>query len=378
MKIKSVETFPMRYPLREPMSDATGVWHSWDTLIIKVTVESGEYGVGEIGPLHGGGLEVYRSIVETKLRPLLIGEDVFNRGFLFNKMLGVGTSSYAFGRQGAIMSAVGGIDIALWDLVAKILGTPVYNLLGGLFHKRIPAYASGFFGRNGKPLTAEECLEEARYYKDLGFKGIKMKIGFDRGSDLKNVEVVREALGDDILIMIDSNQGFSLHEAKLLVKRLEEYNIYFWEEPLSIFDIDGMIELSRYANFAIAAGENYYTAVDFKNLLEVQAIQIAQPDIIHSGGITGIKKISGLCEVYDIPLAPHIHATVGFAASVQLLAACSNTLMAEYIMTGGSYELRRELFGDVYIADGGYIEVPELPGLGLELNEEVLQKYLVK
>lgn len=376
MKITAVETFPLSFPLKEPASDATGIWHTWNTLLIKITAENGMFGIGEVGPLHGGGLRVYQALVESKLKELLIGEDVFQREYLFNKLIGIGTSSYAFGQQGAIVSAVGGIDIALWDLVGKILNTPVYNLLGGLYQKKIPAYASGFFGKNGSVLNQQQCVEEATFYKDLGFKGVKMKIGFNREFDLQNIEAVRKTLGKDFLIMVDANQGLTLHEAKMISRRLEEYDIYFVEEPLSIFDIEGMAELSKNVNFAIAAGENYYSAADFRTLFEKRAIQIAQPDIIHAGGLTGMHKIACLAKIYNVPLAPHIHATVGVAASIQLLAAASNTLMAEYIMTGGSYELRKELFGDSYQVKDGYIEVSDLPGLGVELNEKAIQKYL--
>ena len=129
MKITDVEAFPISFPLETPAQDATGVWDSWNTVIVKITAEDGTFGYGEIGPIHGGGIPIFKAIVDHKLKSLVIGEDAFDRERLYEKMLGKGTSSYALGQKGAIVSGVAGIDIALWDLVGKILKVPVYKLL---------------------------------------------------------------------------------------------------------------------------------------------------------------------------------------------------------------------------------------------------------
>jgi len=378
MKITDVQAFPVSFPLETPAQDATGVWHSWDTVIVKITTEDGTFGYGEIGPIHGGGIPIFKAMVDCKLRDLLIGEDAFDRERLYEKMVGRGTSSYALGQKGAIVTAVAGIDIALWDLVGKILEAPVYQLLGGCVHERIPAYASGFFGKSGRPLTPQECADEAKSYADQGFKGVKMKVGFGRKQDLLNLEAVRTALGPDLGIMVDANQGFSYHDVLKIAGELAAFDLTFLEEPLPINDLDAMAALVAAVDIPIAAGENYYTRFEFRDVLVKRAVNIVQPDIIHAGGITETKKIADMASAWNIPLAPHIHATVGVAASIHLLTSTPNTLAAEYITSGGSYRLRQALYGQAFMAEDGWIKATAQPGLGLDMNEEMFEKYYPK
>lgn len=375
MKIISVQAYPLSYPLETPYQDATGVWDDWSTVLVKITVENGTFGWGEIGPLHGGGIPVFIAIVEHKLKGLLIGEDALNREYLYQKMLGTGTSSYAFGQKGAIVTAIAGIDIALWDIAGKLYNAPVYALLGGLCNPKLPVYASGFFGRDGRNLTAKECSEEAKSYAGQGFQGVKMKIGFGREADLQNLEAVRDALGPKLGIMVDANQGFSFHEIVKRARELSAFDLTFLEEPLPINDLDAMAELIRSIDIPIAAGENNYTRYEFRDILVKRAVNIIQPDIIHAGGLSETKKIVDMASCWNIPVAPHIHATVGVAASIHLLASTPNALAVEYITSGGSYQLRRELFGDVYMAEDGFISAPDLPGLGITVNDEALERF---
>ncbi|OPY07135.1 MAG: Mandelate racemase [Syntrophus sp. PtaB.Bin001] len=279
MQIVNVEAIPLSFPLEVPARDATGVWHSWDTVILRLTASDGTVGYGEIGPVHGGGVLAFKALVDYKLKPLVIGEDPFDRERLFQKMLGHGTGAYAFGEKGAIVSAIGGIEMALWDLAGKILKTPVYQLLGGRVLSRIPAYASGFFGREGRPLTPKECAEEARRYADQGFKGVKMKIGYGRKQDLENLEAVRKTLGPDLGIMVDANQGFTVAQVLQLAGDLEAFDLTFLEEPISIHDMEGMSRLSATIPIPLAAGENYYTHREFRDLVARRAVSVVQPDL---------------------------------------------------------------------------------------------------
>lgn len=375
MKIKEVEAFPIEFPLETPAQDATGVWDSWNTVIVKITAEDGTFGYGEIGPIHGGGIPIFTAMVDHKLRDLVVGEDAFDRERLYEKMLGRGTSSYALGQKGAIVTAVAGIDIALWDLVGKLLDTPVYKLLGGCVHERIPAYASGFFGKGGRPLTPQECADEAKSYADQGFKGVKMKVGFGRKQDLLNLEAVRNALGPDLGIMVDANQSYSYHDVVKIAGDLAAFDLTFLEEPLPINDLDAMAALVTAVEVPIAAGENYYTRFEFRDVLVKRAVNIVQPDIIHAGGITEAKKIADMASAWNVPLAPHIHATVGVAASVHLLTAAPNALAAEYITSGGSYKLRQALYGQAFMAKDGWVKATTEPGLGIHINEEMFKKY---
>ncbi len=379
MKIVSVEAFPVEFPLKVPSRDATGIWNSWNTVIIKITAADGTCGYGEAGPIHGGGIPIFTAIVEHRLAGLLLGENPFDRERIYEKLLGRGSGAYALGQKGAIVTAIAGVDIALWDLTGKILKTPVYNLLGGCVYEKIPAYASGFFGKDGRALTAEECAEEARCYVDQGFKGVKMKVGFGRDRDLKNLAAVRKALGPDLGIMVDANQSYSYHDVLKTANELAAFDLTFLEEPLPINDLDGMASLVQNTATPIAAGENYYTRYEFREVIARRAVNIIQPDIIHAGGIAETKKVASMALAHNIPLAPHIHATVGVPASIHLLASCSNTLAAEYITSGGSYDLRLAMFGDCCLVDkDGYVPVPQEPGLGIRMNEEIFERFRPK
>ncbi|MCH8215534.1 MAG: mandelate racemase/muconate lactonizing enzyme family protein [Planctomycetes bacterium] len=378
MKIKNVQAFPIAFPLETPVQDATGVWDSWNTVIVKITAEDGTFGYGEIGPLHGGGIPIFTAMVDYKLKDLIIGEDAFDRERLYEKMLGRGTGSYALGQKGAIVSAVAGIDIALWDLVGKILETPVYQLLGGRAHDKIPAYASGFFGKDGRPLTPRECSDEAKGYADQGFKGVKMKVGFGRKQDLLNLEAVRKALGPDLGIMVDANQSYSYHDVLRIAHELAAFDLTFLEEPLPINDLDAMAALVAAVEVPIATGENYYTRFEFRDVLVKRAANIIQPDIIHAGGITETKKIADMASAWNVPFSPHIHATVGVAASIHLMTSTPNTLAAEYITTGGSYQLRQALYGQAFRAQDGWISAPQEPGLGIHIDEAIFEKFYPK
>ncbi len=375
MKIKEVQAFPVEFPLDEPAQDATGVWHSWNTVIVKITAEDGTCGYGEIGPIHGGGIPIFKAMVDHKLGAMVVGEDPFDRDKIYEKLLGRGTSSYALGQKGAVVTAVAGIDIALWDLVGKLLETPVYKLLGGRTNPKIPAYASGFFGKNGRPLTPEESADEAKSYADQGFKGVKMKVGFGHEQDMLNLEAVRNALGPDLGIMVDANQGFSYHDVLKIADDLAAFDLTFIEEPLPVNDLDAMAALTSAVKIPIAAGENYYTRFEFRDIFVKRAVNIIQPDVIHAGGITETQKIAAMASAWNIPLCPHIHATVGVSAAIHLLTAAPNTLAAEYITSGGSYKLRQELCGQTFMAEDGWISAPDEPGLGIQINEEVFEKY---
>jgi L-alanine-DL-glutamate epimerase-like enolase superfamily enzyme len=375
MKITNVQAFPIEFPLDEPALDATGIWPTWNTVIVKITAEDGTFGYGEIGPIHGGGIPIFTAMVDHKLKAMIMGESVFDRARLFEKMLGKGTSSYALGQKGAIVTAIAGIDIALYDLVGKILKTPVYNLLGGRVFDKIPAYASGFFGKSGRPLTPEECGDEAKSYADQGFKGIKMKVGFGEKQDLLNLEAVRKALGPELGIMVDANQSFSYHSVMKISRELAAFDLTFIEEPLPINDLDSMAALTTSLEVPVAAGENYYTRYEFREVMLKRAVNIIQPDVIHAGGLTETARVVAMAESMNIPLAPHIHATVGVSAAIHLLTAATNTLAAEYITTGGSYKLRKEMCGDTFLAEDGWIRANDEPGLGIHINEEVFEKY---
>jgi L-alanine-DL-glutamate epimerase-like enolase superfamily enzyme len=175
--------------------------------------------------------------------------------------------------------------------------------------------------------------------------------------------------------MVDANQSFSYHSVMKISRELAAFDLTFIEEPLPINDLDSMAALTTSLEVPVAAGENYYTRYEFREVMLKHAVNIIQPDVIHAGGLTETARVVAMAESMNIPLAPHIHATVGVSAAIHLLTAATNTLAAEYITTGGSYKLRKEMCGDTFLAEDGWIRANDEPGLGIHINEEVFEKY---
>lgn len=177
---------------------------------------------------------------------------------------------------------------------------------------------------------------------------------------------------------VDANQSYSYHDVLKIADDLAAFDLTFLEEPLPINDIDAMAALVAAVKVPIAAGENYYTRFEFRDILVKRVVNIIQPDIIHAGGITETRKIADMASAWNVPLAPHIHATVGVAASIHLLTATPNTLAAEYITSGGSYKLRQALYGQAFMSQDGWISASDEPGLGIHIDESVFETYQPK
>ena len=379
MKITDIETLPLSCPLKEFIGDATARWKAWNALLVQVFTNEGIAGIGEISPLHGEEMDIFEAIIQNKLKKIIIGEDPLDRERLWDKMLGKGSGSFVLGSEGAIVSAIAGIDIALWDIVGKALNIPIYKLLGGSYREEIRLYASALFNRvTGPPLTSEELAEEASGYVKEGFTAIKMKVGFDAKRDLRNIAAVREAIGPDIDLMVDANQGYSFPVALKVARQLEKYNICWFEEPIPCHDLDASAELAAAVDVPIALGENEYTRYRFRDILVKRAADIIQPDIIHAGGITECKRIVSMASAWQVPYVPHIYSTVGLVGSLHLIASTSNAFIAEYIKGRGEWPLRNELFTEPLKIERGCIEVPKGPGLGIKLREDALEKYAYK
>lgn len=373
MRIVDIKTFMLSCPLQKPTLDATAQWDSWNGVLVEVFTDEGLVGIGDIGPLHGRESPIFKTIIETKLKRLLVGENPLDVYRLWDKMLGKGTEAFALGSSGAIVSAISAVDVALWDIAAKIMKTPIYNMLGGLYRRTIPVYASGCFASAAaKP---EELVEESYGYVKEGFRAMKMKIGFDAKKDLANIKIVREAIGPDIQLMVDANQGYDLPTAIRMARDMQKYDITWFEEPISIFDIHGMTKLARTTNIPIALGENTYTRYGFKDLVSKRIADIVQPDCKNAGGLTELHRIANIAEIWGVPCAPHIHSPIGFLASLHLLASAPNGLIAEYIAGGASCAIMNELFEDPVNVRNGIAEIPNKPGLGVKIDESVVKRY---
>jgi len=384
MRIKHVEALNLVVPTqvdKKPISLAYDehltkiVFDSYKSTLVRITTDDEVTGVGEcLAKLTPRAIS---AIIEDAFRPILVGQDPLDVEPIWEMM-------YAMMRhrghsKGFMIEAMSGVEIALFDLIGKALELPVHKLLGGCFRKRLDAYASSLRLRD-----TETIVKEAVGYVTQGFTAIKMKVGRGEEEDIKRVAAIRDAIGYDIQLTVDANCAYNIATAIKMGRALEKYGVYWFEEPIPPDDIEGYVKLSNCLDIPIAAGETEFTRYGFRDLIAKRAVDIVQPDICRAGGFLECKKIAAMASAYNIPYAPHTggESAVGIAASIQLAAAIPNFLTYEYMRSDWSEThpnpLRESLtLEPVEKFADGYIEVPDKPGLGIELNEDIVSKYLV-
>lgn len=361
--------------LRVPGLDEECEWGE-DAVIVKVYTDAGIVGIGESdsSPL------VIKSLIETPnsnlycygLKELLIGENPLEIQKLWDKMYWA--SNYV-GRRGAGIHAMSAIDIALWDIAGQYYGVPVYMLLGGKYRDKIKCY--GTFIPHEVPEENKKIVAQLR---DEGFTSIKFGggvFGDDPNTDYEIVKAVREELGPDFELQIDlASKWRTYGHSSYMCKKLEAFNLNWIEEPVLADDLRGYEKLSAAVTAKIAGGESLTTRHEFKNFLEYAQPSIVQPDITRCGGISEMRKIYDLAESYGTKLIPHGFSTgILLAASVHFLAANENTDMMEY--SKSTSPLFTDLVENLIEFKNGYVEVCDAPGLGIRLNEEIIEKYRV-
>jgi L-alanine-DL-glutamate epimerase-like enolase superfamily enzyme len=277
-------------------------------------------------------------------------------------------ATFNYGRRGAPIIAMSSIDIALWDIIGKATGKPVWKLLGG-HRDRVAAYGSGI----NTNFTLSELVEQNNGFVNDGFKAVKMKIG-RRGSAeiVERVKAVRTAIGSEIALMVDANNGWSIQTAIKMAKKLERFDIFWIEEPIIADDVEGYAKLCATTDIPIATGESHYTKHDFKLLIERKGVDIVQADATKMGGVTEWMKVAAIAEAWGLPMAPHAYPQI----HTSLVAAVPNGLIVEFIngfIAGKPYQLLPWL--NPTIPKNGYVEPLENPGLGLEIDEEAVMQY---
>jgi len=271
--------------------------------------------------------------------------------------------------KGDYIRAMGGVDIAIWDIIGKALNMPVYQVLGA-FTEKIRVYAAGGYYEEGKTIAG--LVKEMESYVSEGFGAVKMKIGGESFNvDVERVAAVRKALGPGIDILIDANNRWNAYEAIRFGRAVEKYNPYWFEEPVEPDDFAGSAEVKRALDIPIVAGENEFTRWGTRDLLEADAVDILNLDTVVAGGITEYRKIAAMASAHHIPVAPHGNPFM----AVHLLASTPNTLIMEtYPAVESEYNLALPLFP----VKGGYITVPDKPGLGIDPDPEIVKKYRVR
>jgi L-rhamnonate dehydratase len=370
VKIVDVETIMLANP--EVLDKSDG---SQDTAVIRVTTDEGITGIGEADSSPW----VIKAIIEAKtshpicrgLKEMVIGEDPFDVARIWEKMY-QGTLHY--GRRGAAIHAMSGIDLALWDIMGKAVGKPVYKLLGACYRNEIRAYSSSLFGE-----TIEETGRLARDFVDRGFTAVKFgwaPLGQDPDYDVALVKEIRKAVGPDVDVMIDAGLIWDYKTALQMAERFAEYNIFWLEEPLHPDDLDGYARLSDATKVRIAAGEQESSRFSFLDLMDRGKIDIVQVDVTRCGGLTEAMRIAHLAEDRHKPVVNHSFTTgINLAASLHFTAALKNAFILEYCESPSP--MRRSITKQTFEAVDGIVKVPEEPGLGVDLDEDAVAKYRI-
>lgn len=369
MKITRVEPVLLSCKPSREIRWSGGVITTVHAALVAVHTDQGLTGLGETYVGIFAPLAV-RGIVEA-LEPLLVGEDPADVAPLYQKLA---SKTLFWGRVGAGISTIGAVEMALWDIAGKAAGKPVYELLGGAVHARLPLYASGGLE---KPL--DELVDEMRGYRQERLKAVKVRIGMDRAKDLEKVRRVREAIGDGMDLMVDAVQGhnpdpWTAAEAVRTARALGELDLRWLEEPCAATDYAGYAHVRRHVPVPISGGESSTTIHEFRHFFEAGALDIAQPDVAHAGGILECRKIATLAQSYGVEVAFHSwSSSVVLAGNYHLAFATPNCKILEYPTWG--YPLRDELFVEPLRIEDGELYPPKAPGLGVELSDEVRERY---
>jgi D-galactarolactone cycloisomerase len=380
LKITEIKTYPLRTNLEQPFAFSQGWVKQRSSTIVEIVTDEGITGWGESLCMGLQPPEIAAATIESALKPLLIGEDPSNTEVMWHRMY---NHTRDYGTKGAMIGAISAIDIALWDIVGKKLNQPVYQLLGGAFRRKVQAYATGFYRISGQG-EQERLAKEAETHMKAGFTAMKIKLGFGVEDDIRVMQAIRNAVGDDITLMIDSNHAYGVSEAIQLGLALKDYKLRWIEEPVVPEDIAGYKQVRNALQTSIAGGEGEYTVFGFRDLIGNRAIDIAQPDICHAGGFTACKHIAALAYAHGIQVNPHVWGSgIGQAASLHLLAAlpvANYSLFAKqpiFEYDCSSHPFRSQLIKDPIIHKDGWIDIPEKPGIGIEVNRSVLEAYVV-
>ncbi|WP_421797720.1 mandelate racemase/muconate lactonizing enzyme family protein [Haliscomenobacter sp.] len=387
MKITNVEAFWLRCPIpkeKQHRSDY-GLLTDFDMTLVVVTTDSGLQGFGEAKAAVGssGVCASIVTCVEKELKPLLVGKDARHISRIWEHVYNGTRDHYALsrgrkfpilGRRGLTVSAMSGVDTALWDLKGKALGVPVVELLGGACRDTMEAYASGGWA------GADKIGEQLNSYIEKGFKGVKMRVGImdeTVGESVKRVRAAREAIGDHIKLMTDAHGTFSVPEAKQFCRGVEDCNLYWFEEPISPDNRHGTAEVRASTAIPIAAGESEYTAFDVRDLIEVRALDVVQPDSAIIGGITESMRVAQLAHTYQLELAPHCWGSAfSFMAGVNVAFASPAAVVIEFSLGGNP--MMYDLVKEKITVENGMLSAPTAPGLGLTPNWDFVHEFKQK
>jgi L-rhamnonate dehydratase len=372
MRITDMESIVLRLPEVREIGDGCQ-----RVLFIQIHTDEGVTGIGEAhtNPMVSKAVldSPLCSVSASGLKRLLVGENPLAINRLWDRMY---KHSQTCGRRGAAIHVISGIDMALWDILGKVAGQPVHQLLGGARKTRHAVYASDLAPSDPSP---EAMIEQAQGHVAAGYRAMKFgwgSLGADPRSDARAIGRIRQALGDEIDIMVDMGFAMPLEDAIYLGHALAQHRVFFLEEPLSPDDIPGFARLTAVSPTPIATGEKESTQYPYIDLMDRGGLRIIQPDVARVGGISETMRIVALAESRGVRVIPHCWSTdILVAATLHVIATLRDCPYLEYNVT--SNPLRTDLLAAPLQPQGGEIDVPMGPGLGIELNPDTIAKYRI-
>ena len=374
--IKRITTHVVTTPIQRPFTSSRGwLYKTRGTCLVEVETADGIVGWGECY----GPSAVAKAFIDTQLAARVIGRDPFDIEVVWEDLY---NRIKDYGPKGMSIAAISGIDIALWDIIGKSVGKPVHKLIGGAFRTEVDAYATGMYFVDMDNLVSE-AVEEAESYAQAGFRAMKMKIGL--GSirrDIERVGAVRKAIGPDVKLMVDANHSLTVPTAIRMGRELEQLDVDWFEEPISPEDIEGYVAVSTALDIAVAGGENEFTRWGFKDAITRKAMDIVQPDVCAAGGISECKKIAAMATAHGVECVPHAWGSaIGLAATIHFLASIPDqppclfpvSPMLEFEQEENPF--RDHLALEPIVQVNGAVKVPNGPGLGIEIDRAVIEKY---
>ncbi|MFC2012827.1 mandelate racemase/muconate lactonizing enzyme family protein [Chloroflexota bacterium] len=370
MKITGLESRIVAVPTRQStntFSLGKGAWRV--AIIIELATDKGLTGLGEVvPPFHNIDFEAPKRLIDSS-KPLLVGEDAANIELIKKKLYAAYNLAHLHLHAGNWL--LNGIEMALWDLLGKECGQPLYKIWGGAFRKKIPYF--GFIQRG----TPETVARQASELVKRGFKTLYLKIGLDTETDIACVKAIRESAGygANIKLRVDANQSWSPGEAIRIINRIAEYDIEFVDQPVLMYDLDGLARVSSAVAVPIASHESSWTFYEVLNVIKKEAADIIHIDPRFDAGFTGARISAGIAEAAGLPVVAHSMYELGIAqcAYMHLIASCPNFIYANQtayddllddVIAGGRLEFK----------DGG-MDLPEKPGIGVELDSRNMARY---
>src|SRR5262245_12263735 len=363
MKIAKVEPFHVNWGGGRTRSAWVRIW-----------TDAGVHGLGEASPMVHGSASL--EVISSALAPLLLGADPLESRVLQDRLF---HEHIKVGPEGAYAAAIAAVDIALWDLKGKVLGQPVWRLLGGAWRRELPFYAS--IGGNGQRTVDEVCRVVEQW---LAFGPAQVKIRFDADKTARDVDLagdiakaraVRKLVGDDFPLAFDSNNGYSVQGAIRVGRALEELGYVWFEEPVQHYHMDSFAKVAAALDLAVSAGEQEYTLQGIRRLIDA-GVDIVQPDIVKTGGFTGLGDMAALARAHGVDLVPHqTQPSIGHTANLHFAASLTHSHHpAEY---NGPREVQDVVFKTPVRPVNGRFALSDAPGLGLELDEAALAARMI-